>query len=124
MIVVKDARAEDNAVSQTITSTCRGEPEQIGWNKACKRRSRAPRHIHPARDTGLSTNPATGTPFPPEGSQPVGQPGSSRGVPGSRASQETEEAATMPTALEAFKDLYNFPETGHLLKFQKKCQTL
>lgn len=67
-MVVKDVRAVDNTVWQTITSTCREEPEQIGWNKRhAKGEAGPPGTVHPTRDTGLDINPATGTSFPTGG---------------------------------------------------------
>lgn len=65
MMVVKDVQAVDNNVLQTITSTCREELEQIGWNKRHAKGEAGPLGtIHPTRDTGLDINPAMGTPFP------------------------------------------------------------
>lgn len=68
MMAVKDVRAVDNTVSQTITSTCREEPEQIGWKKRCAKGEAGPLGTaHPTGDTELDVNPAMGTPFPTGG---------------------------------------------------------
>lgn len=68
MIVVEDVRAIDNTASQTITSTCREEPEQIGWNKWHAKGEAGPLSMaHPARDMGLDVNPVPGSPFPTGG---------------------------------------------------------
>lgn len=67
-MVVKDVWAVDNTVSQTITSTCREEPEQIGWKKSHAKGEAEPLGTaHPAGDTELDANPVTGTPFPTGG---------------------------------------------------------
>lgn len=68
MMVVKDVQAVDNTVSQTITSSCREEAEQIGWHQRHTKGEAEPLGtIHPAGDRELDVNPATGTPFPTGG---------------------------------------------------------
>lgn len=123
MMVVKDVQAVDNIVSQTITSTCREEPKQIGWNKRHAKGEAGPLGtIRPARDTGLDINPGTGTPSTPAGSQSVGQTSSSCDVPESRASQDTEKAATMPPTLE-YAEICATSQTQHIFwSFKRKVK--
>lgn len=114
MMLVEDVRAIDNAASQTITSTGRGEPEQIGWNKWHAKGEAGPLVMaHPARNMGLDINPVPGSPFPTGGL--------SVWLVVSLGAGQARRHHT--SSLEVCQDPHNFPDTGQLLEFQKKGQT-